>query len=289
MNFATHRGVLPVGDLELPCFVIDDGTRVISGRGMTTAIGMRGRGAGVRRIAAHPSFRDYIAEGLRDALNNPISFLPSERATRPYQGYEATILLQVCETILTAHDKDALDTDQELRYAAYCNTLVRAFAKVGIIALVDEATGYQDPRDRDALSRILQAYISEELMPWTKRFPDAFYQELFRLRGWRYSPVSVARPQVVGNLTNELVYNRLPPGVLDELRRLNPVVDKTGHRAKKHHQYLTDDIGNRHLEKHMAAVIAVMRLSSNWATFKRHFERAFPRGDVQEELDLGDV
>mgnify|MGYP003561277120 CR=1 FL=1 len=52
---------------------------------------------------------------------------------------------------------------------------MRAFARVGITALVDEATGYQYERENDELQKILKAYISEELLPWQKRFPDIFY------------------------------------------------------------------------------------------------------------------
>ena len=36
--------------------------------------------------------------------------------------------------------------------AEQCRILLHGFANVGIIALVDEATGYQDARARDALA-----------------------------------------------------------------------------------------------------------------------------------------
>jgi hypothetical protein len=39
--------------------------------------------------------------------------------------------------------------------------LLRGFARVGIIALVDEATGFQRDRTKDALSKILEAYIAK--------------------------------------------------------------------------------------------------------------------------------
>jgi hypothetical protein len=146
---------------------------------------------------------------------------------------------------------------------------------VGVIALVDEATGYQAVRDRDELHKILAAYINDELLPWSKRFPDEFYRELFRLRGWPYSPPSPKRPKYVGKLTNELVYEKLPPGVLEELRGKNPVV-KDGWRRYRHHQFLTMDIGNPHLEKHVTAVTTLMRVSATWSRFKKLFDRAFP-------------
>jgi hypothetical protein len=286
MKKATHRGILPIGDLQIPCFVLDDGTRVISGRGMTKAIGMKGRGQGVERIATHRTLRAYILDELREALIDPIQFLPSDRAKRPLPGYEATILLRVCDAILQARDSHVLATDQERRYAQYADTLVRAFAKVGIIALVDEATGYQVDRAQDELARLLAAYISPELLPWTKRFPDEFYKELFRLRGWRYIPLSVARPKAVAKFTSDLVYDKLPDAVVEELRRLNPVIDLEGHRAHRHHQFLTEGIGNRHLEMHLAQVITLMRISPNWGGFMRNFNRAFPPLNTMQQQEL---
>lgn len=127
----------------IPCFVLDDGTRVISGRGMTAAIGMRGRGQGIQRILGHRAFKFLIDEQLEVAIDNPIRFVGSGSwKANPASGYEATILLSLCEVILAARDEEMLRTEQELRYAKCCEILVRALAKVGIIALVDEATGY---------------------------------------------------------------------------------------------------------------------------------------------------
>ena len=289
MPTATHRGVFPIGDQEIQCYVLDDKTRVISGRSMTKSIGMRGRGQGIERITRHPTLRPFIDADLRKALEEPIQYLPSPTSKVASAGYEATVLLRVADAVLRARDAQSLATEQEHRYALYADTLIRAFAAVGIIALVDEATGYQEARDQDELGRILSAYIAPELVPWTKRFPDEFYRQLFRLRDWQYKPMSVARPKAVAQFTSQLVYEKLPPGVLEKLREKNPVVDLAGHRAYRHHQFLTQEIGDRHLELQLAQVIALMRISPNWDTFMRHFRRAFP-GDqgVQEELDIGD-
>lgn len=289
IRHATHRGTLPVGDESIQCFVLNDKTRVISGRSMTKSIGMKGRGQGIERILRQPAIRNHIDESLRQSIEEPLQYLLSKSSARPTIGYEATVLLQVAEAVLRARDARDLKTEQEYRYAMAAETLVRAFAAVGIIALVDEATGYQEERDADELSRILSAYIAPELIPWTKRFPDEFYRQLFRLRGWNYRPMSVARPKAVAQFTSQLVYEKLPGDVLDELRRKNPVVDSKGHRAHRHHQFLTEDIGNRHLELHIAQVVALMRISPNWDSFLRHFRRAFPdAGGIQEELELGD-
>ncbi len=281
----THKGNLHIADVAIPCFVLEDGRRVISGRGLTKAIGMKGRGPGASRIPTHSTLKPYITPELEEAINNPIEIMSGGL---PVDGYEATVLLSVCESILNARDAGVLKTRQEIHYARACEALVRAFAKVGIIALVDEATGYQADRDKEELQKILKAYIQPELLPWTKRFDKEFYEQLFRLRGWQYSPLSIKRPKLVSLLTVQLVYDKLPPGVLDELRRLNPVDAETGRRKHKHHQHLTESTGVRHLEKHLAVVIALMRISPNWRVFEAHFNRAFPSRYVQDEMDFGE-
>jgi P63C domain len=160
--------------------------------------------------------------------------------------------------------------------AKAADTLIRAFATIGIIALVDEATGYQAEREKDELQTMLAAYVAPEFLPWTKRFPPEFYEQIFRLRGWQYRPLNLKRPRLVGKLTSELVYEKLPDGLLEELRKKNPA-DETGRRKRKHHQQLlTNDIGNPHLEKHLAVIITLMKISPNWRVFMNHFARAFP-------------
>jgi hypothetical protein len=157
---------------------------------------------------------------LTARLNTPIVFQPSHGGRTGF-GYEATLLSDICEFILQCRDEGKLTRQQE-KYARASEMILRALAKVGIIALVDEATGYQEVRDRLALQRILEMFISKELIKWTKRFPDDFYREMFRLKRWDFPKFGTNRPQVVGHYTNDIVYDRLAPEILEELKRLNP-------------------------------------------------------------------
>jgi hypothetical protein len=154
--------------------------------------------------------------------------------------------------------------------------LLRGFARVGIIALVDEATGFQRDRTKDALSKILEAYIAKELQPWVKTFPDEYYAQLFRLRGLEYSTSSVKRPQYFGYLTTDIVYERLAPGVLKELKKVIPK-GKTGRRIAALSQALTCNIGYPKLREHLGAVIAYMTLSRDYFDFKDKLDRFRPK------------
>ncbi|MGO9021828.1 MAG: P63C domain-containing protein [Syntrophobacteraceae bacterium] len=229
------------------------------------------------------SLKPFISQELLESTR-PIRFRNS-KGIKAF-GYSAELLPKVCQVYLEARDAGALQANQ-LSIAVKCEILVRGLAQTGIIALVDEATGYQKVRDRDELQRFLALYLSEERLKWAKMFPDEYYRQLFRLQGWQYSPLSVKRPKLVGVLTNRLVYEKLPDHVLDELRRLNPVKNKkTWRREATFFQHLSADIGQEDLRAHLLQLIAVMRASANWANFKRNFARAFPGPEgIQLEMD----
>ena len=280
---ATHNGKLKIGNLEIPCFVLEDGTRVISGRRLTTSIGMKGRGQGAKRIVEHRTLKPFINNELSMAIKNPIRF--KGMANRKTNGYEATILQELCDAILEAKNAKVLKTEQEVRYAKQAEILIRSFAKIGIIALVDEATGYQYDRARFALEEILDKFISKELRKWAKTFPDEFYENMFRLRGWRYVPLSVKRPSVVGRYTNDLIYERLAPGVLNQLKKLTPR-DEKGRAKHKYFQRLTENVGHPRLREHLSAVIALMKASTKWDQFYRMLQRALPKYREQLPLDM---
>lgn len=277
---------LVIGEIELPCYVLEDGRRVIIQRSVITALDMKqgtaGRGGGDRlaKFASTKGVAPFVADELREKLTSPIKF--RAQGSTAY-GYEATILADLCDAVLQARENGLLHYQQE-HIAKRCEILVRAFARVGIIALVDEATGYQEIRERRALEEILNKYISEELRKWTKTFPDEYFKQIFRLRDWKGASGS-KRPGVLGHYTNDLVYERLAPGILDELQRLNPS-DGQGHRKRKHHQYLSDDHGDPRLREHLDKVILLMQASTSWGQFKSLLDRALPKVNATGFLPL---
>jgi hypothetical protein len=271
---AEYKGILKISDIEIPCFVLNDGRRVISGRGITSAIGMRGRGQGMARISALLRQKGNSSNDLHVAIDNPIVF--DGAAPLPTQGYEAPVLVEICEAMLDARDRGALKTEQEQRYGSACYILTRAFAKLGIVALVDEATGYQEIRDRNALQQILDRYIGAELAKWARTFPEEFYREVFRLKSWTFTPGSNKRPMMMAKITADLIYSRLAPGVLDELRRLSPK-DERGRRKNKLFQWLSPDFGHPTLKNHISGVIYLAKANDDWDIFCRALDRAAPQ------------
>lgn len=298
---ASHYGAIKITpDVEIPCAVLKDGTRLISERGIIKALGGKRGGSHWQRKKSGTDGADlpiylsakniipFINDELRTALNNRIPYKTPKGGAISY-GLEATLLPQVCDVWLKARDEDRLLRSQ-IKMSIAADMLMRSFAKVGIIALVDEATGYQDERQQDALQKLLAIYLTEEKLRWAKMFPNEFYKELFRLRGWAYNPLDQRKPKIVGKLTNEVIYEKLPPGVLKKLRELNPVKNrKTYRRGAAHFQYLSADVGQPDLRDHFLQVLPLMRVSDTWRGFIKLLNRAMPgpKG-VQEELFEGE-
>lgn len=290
-EFGSPDHPLELGGLEIQAYVLEDGRRVLYQRQMVSALGMsRGSSSGsggdrLAKFVAGKRLEPFISRHLREVTDNPIRFrLPSGHAA---YGYEATILADLCEIVLAAREAGALQK-QQLHIAQQCEILVRGFARVGIIALVDEVTGYQEYRNRKALREFLDRFITDEWAKWTRRFPEEFYEELFRLKGKPYPPHknSFKRPSYVGHWTNDIVYDRLGPGLKEELKRLNPRTP-SGHRRRKHHQYLTEDLGVPKLVEHLQNAIFLMKSCASWADFDRHLSRVAPKHGDTMPLDLG--
>lgn len=287
---ALCAGEVRIGNVVIPCAVLEDETRVLTMGEFLLAIGRartpKGRTKAVDELPPFLEARNlqpYIDEGLRASTNRIV--FKRERGGIAY-GYKAELLPAVCRVFLQAREDRKLRHTQQ-HIAQQCEMLIRGFAHVGIIALVDEATGYQDFRSKEALAKILEKFIAKELQSWTKMFPDEFYKHLFRLMGWSYNPLSVKRPSYVGKLTNDLIYERLAPGVLDELREKNPP-DEKGRRKHKHFQWLTGDLGHPRLREHLAAVIALEKANRTWDTFYRSMQRALPKQNETIPLPLDD-
>ena len=298
MYKAVNEGPLTIGDIVFDCAVLEDGTRVVSEQKFMAAMGMYRSGAlSTRRktaasvsgapiplFLAHKNLKPYAERHLGGVHFEPVKYRTIKGSTA--HGIKAELIPKVCEIWIDANTDGVLGASQE-KVATKANILIRGFAHVGIIALVDEATGYQEIRDRKALNKILDKYLLAEHAKWAKRFPDDFYKEIFRLREWVWQGMKVNRPSIVGRYTNDFVWDRLAPGVRGELERLNPK-NETGSRRARHHQWLTSDVGHPALQKHLSGVMALMRASSNWDHFRRLLQRAYPKVNTNLEIPLDD-
>jgi len=290
------EGTIKIGDKKIACAVLSDGRRIITQADFLRTL-KRSRspkaGTGVLSTVDDLPFflqaevlRPFITEELR-ASTKPIFYITMSGAKGV--GYDAQLLPKTCEVYLQYRDS-LLATRQDIpkRYEKIfvaCEITVRALAGVAIIALIDEATGFQYQRPKDALARILEAFIAKELQPYVQTFPEDYYRELFRLRSVDYNPASVKRPMYFGHLTNDIIYARLAPNVLQELRKRGERT-ATGRLRYHHHRRLTEDIGHPKLRELLASVVTIMKLSRDYPEFYGRLNNIHPRYNTTLRLPL---
>jgi hypothetical protein len=264
------RGPLSIGDVEFECHVLSDGKRVLTQGEVVKVLTGGTESSNLNRYLRRiPTYTDDLLTG------RTIQFRVPGNPTMA-TGYEAELLIEICDMYLAARDAGLLKPQQK-RLAAMAEIIMRACAKVGIIALVDEATGYQKVRAKQALQLKLQAYIADEMGEWAMMFPTEFWIELARLEGIKYSPQH--RPIRWGKYVMAFVYDAVDPDVGRELRRLNP----DPKFRQNHHQWL-QNLGRERVNNQIQQVIAIMKLCTDIADFKVKFAKVFQKSPLQMQL-----
>jgi hypothetical protein len=285
---AEFVGKVTVGDRTIPCAVLypetDKPIRVFWHREIVGLLTGNKKG-GFERYLRATNLQPYLPEKFKEkSLSESVFPMRLKGGMRLAQAFEATDLIDICQMYMHASRDRKLSVTQE-PLARQAEVIVFAFAKTGVVAVIDEATNYQYIRDRFALNKLLERYIEDEAQKWVKKFPDEFYREIFRLNNWSFNPSNFTkRPGIIGKWTREIVYARFPAPVLSKLDDLNPLTDK-GYRLYKHHMFLTDNIGNPQLQEYISNVVFLMKSSSNWTKFRQLFARAMGQEYQQDFWD----
>ena len=271
LPIARYTGTITIGDSEIGCAVLEDGTRLLTQSDMMRALGRSRQAKGRGFYDADVNLPAFLtAKNLKEFIPNDLYVTSSQIEFQLSNGqkafgYRAELLPQVCEVYLSARDAGALVQSQQ-HVARQADLLVRSLAKVGIVALVDEATGYQLDRSHDALRLLLEKYIAEGLQKWIHTFPNSFFAELDRL--YDNAPTTPrSRPQYYGRFINKYVYNPIEHGyVKAKLDELNITDD--GKRRARFHQWLTDE-GRTILTRQIGKVEGIMEMCEDIEHFKR--------------------
>lgn len=289
-------GELPIAGHVIPCAVLvvnGEIIRVVSERGLIRSFGgKRGGSHWLRaredvKVASLPpiisavNLREYISDELLEGLSTRYPYRVPGRSGMVAHGLRGELYPMICDVFLKARDAKKLVPSPPGRQgqedmARAADIMMRALAHTGIIALIDEVTGYQLQRPPDALTKILEAFVAKELQPYIKTFPSDYYKHLFRLRGLDYNTDSVQRPQYFGWLTNDIVYKRLAPGVWAELKKV-VLRNESGRPKHKYFQRLTQNLGYPKLRELLGGVVDIMKLSSDYKDFLRKLDHLHPR------------
>ena len=287
---ASHMGDLPLNGFTLTAAVVN-GDRLFSERSLATAFGIKGGGAywsrkKIDNSAVLPEYlsanylKDYITIELRKKLDSAENYI-SLSGVRS-RGVDVTILADICDVYITA--KKALDKAGKINenlnlISENAYGMLKAFSKVGIIALVDEATGYQKVREKTALQQFLEKFLLEEKGKLIQTYPDDFFEAIFNMKGYTWLNVNNGKkPQWIGHIINDVVYSRIAPKVLDMLREKSPVLNKKGYRKSKFTQWIDPTYGHTKLKEHLNFVTLLAKASGyNWASFKILLDKSLPK------------
>lgn len=251
--FAKYQGELHLGDKTVDCYVLDTKERVISLRASVKAL-TDVSGGDLERYIGVQALKPFINKEL--ILEQTVEFnIPGSQWKG--RGIIAERFLDICNAYVKAFSVGALTTERQQEIAINCSILLSSCAKVGLIALIDEATGYQYEREEDALQIKLKAFIAEELRDWEKTFPDGLWEQFGRLTNWQGA--LHLRPKWWGKLVMELIYYALDPDIANHLRTNKP----PPRHGMNYHQWLTSDVGLKALIPHIHEVIGIAKTCDN--------------------------
>lgn len=281
---AKHKGFLNLLEVNIPCYVLDNGQRVI-GRTATTEMlsGFKAQGD-LEGYLRSQNLKPFVDIDM--VVAKMVSFrLPEvEQLGREAKGLPADLLIEICQGLVAAMQASQQEvpkvklTPRQIAMAVKASMFLAACAKVGLDALIDEATGYQFVREEDALQVKLRAYLEKEMRKWEKTFPDELWIEFGRLTNWHGSVTN--RPKYWGQLVMALVYEYLDPDVARWLKENAPKPQK----GQNYHQWLTSQYGLRKLVEHIWMLIGISRTCYNVDELKQKLEQMFGKGRVQYDL-----
>lgn len=285
---ATHWGELEIGDSTIPCYVLENGERVFSLKGVVVAL-IGTDGGQLAEYIKVKSIRPYLPPELIPDENNSIpSLIKFDTGGNAFSqnaiGVPVEKFMDICIAYSTAlaesshQDSQIKLTERQMEIARKADSFLRASAKTGIVALVDEVTGYQYDRAVDALQFKLKLFLDDEMRKWEKTFPDDLWTQFGRLTNWSGSNHS--RPKYWGKLVNELIYGYLDNDVYQWLKKNAP---KPVH-GMNYHQWLSSQYGLKKLMEHIWQLIGMASACHSMEELRKRMAEKYGRIPIQMTL-----
>lgn len=278
-------GTMPlVNGIEIDAFVLDDGTPLIGSRKILKVLGRGEKGDYAKDN--RPSFLSAknLQEFIKEELEDKLKGLDILYSGKKYSVYHADILPLICDVYLAARLAKKLLPNQ-LQIAEQCEMLVRAFAKVGITALIYEQLGFEKFKHPDAFRILIESYLSEEIRKWSKEFPDELFYQMDRIYG-NHRTTSRNRPMYYAKFLRKYIYEPIEKGkVLERLDERNPKNEK-GNRSHRHHTLTSEKVGLPALKAQIWQVVGVLKTSSNKKKFEFNYNKLMGKsyqGDLFED------
>lgn len=282
---ALHKGSFKKEfGVDIDCYVLDDAgkTPVVSQRGMGRALGLSDRGSALPSFLASRMMAAIDGGGeLREKMHNPLRFQwgtgGGEQPPTTIHGYDAALLIDLCQAIITAETEKKLPA-RYTKMAAQARIVVGASAKAGIRGLVYALAGYS-PSAEETIAAF-KMYVQEEARTYEREFPNELYREWYRLYG--IPDLGKGKPWLFRHLTVRHIYFPLAKSNGKILSLMRALKENDGDARKRLFQFLSE-IGARALGRHIGRVQEMAESSDTAAIYEMKVNERFGE---QRELDL---
>lgn len=265
----TNIGKIILSDtLEIECYVLENGSRVITKQGIQKTLGISNKnnnGFSLEDIILSSEVKksqekfEYFLP-IKKALQNNFKST-SQQNTR---FYDVEVLITICSHInrmkLLGFLPDELDwlhvTSEKIR---------DAFSKLGIIAFVDDATGYTKFRKQNEYVEKLKLLLSEDAGEWEKCFTTDFYEIFWKFWGNRKKFDGSKKQQFFRALMEKYVYTPLAK---------KTGIDNDASNSKNCADLVFGNIGKATLKTYLEKLTLIGRMSDTEGDFDRNLEKS---------------
>ncbi|MGJ8524286.1 hypothetical protein R84981_003011 [Carnimonas sp. R-84981] len=269
--------------IDVDCYVIDDENRtaVISQRGMAAALGLSVRGNAFLRFANSKMLAPFLGAEVKEKIEKPLKFqwttTGAEALTITVNGYDVTLLIDICKSVVKAHEANALSVRQ-LQAATQASAIINGSAKLGIQHLVYKLTGYDATKEQTVAA--FKMFVRREAREYEREFPEQLYDEWYRL--YNITRPVRNRPWKFKHLTVDQVYWPLARSNGRVYQLTQAQKDRSTERNKRLHQFLSD-VGVKALRQQVGQLLGIARISKNQEEYELFFKKLF--GDQPDMFD----
>lgn len=282
---ATHKGNFKDEfGIDVECYVLNDAnkTAVISQIGMGRTLGLSSRGNAFPRFLSSKAMMATLGAELREKLSKPVKFQwgiggAGLQPPNEINGFDATLLIDVCKSILQADDAGLIATNQQA-VVKQANIILGASAKAGIQGIVYALSGYD--RTKEEIITSFKLYVQEEARKYEREFPPELYTEWYRL--YEIPVLDRGKPWHFKHLTVKHIYYPLAKSNGKILELIRALKSDDGDRKKKLFQFL-NEIGARALGQHIGRVREMAESAKTKTEYENKISERF---GGQQELDF---
>jgi len=274
VSYGLEAYPLRIGDISIPCFILNDSKAVLLIGGIQKALGYQGRSEKWLLYLLHHINKFISIDELLQQVENPVQFqlIPRERPILKAEGLYSKTFLDVCNTIVIAKKQGYLNIHQ-LNYSKSAEIMLNDLSQSNIDVLIDESTGFKFFRERsiDQLQQFLWDIFEDDAILWMKTIPPSFFSTLFEVHGFDWQDLA-NNTQNIAKIIYEIVFSRIPDPLLTTLRQERP------RRIYKKKNNKPEHMSHPELTIYILNVLSLIKVAKqNRNIFMRLLNKSYPK------------